>query len=328
MRARTAVALTLIAIAVWWWRDDPAPRHAEGPPQLAVLHDGFVVMRDDGHGKRRLTELDRDGKARRDHTFASSATEVRAVGTRVGAGVVWRDTEARKVRVAIVDRNGKWRLDPFTGDQVRSLCAGHGSNDDQFTVGWINDRGEVWWVYGPTQPAASDLTERGASWCAVASAGDGVGVIWRERDRLLINVCSNRGCPMAETVSREIGRRPILGFGCIWRECVVVTRGASQLEATLLTRTGRVKWTRPLPGEHAGDAVHVVGTGDKRFVVAYGTRAGIEVVAFDRKGTLAPIASLPGTAPAIAWSQGRLALARLRGGQVVTEILAMPRVKP
>ena len=189
------------------------------------------------------------------------------------------------------------------------LCDGLGSNDDRLAVGWINDRGGVWFVTGPTQPSAAALDANGvATWCAITGAGDGVGLLSRERDRLLINLCRKGDCPMVETVNREIAKRPILAFGCVRRECVDLD----------------------------GDAVMAIGAGNEHFAIAYGVadRDGrrAEAIAIDRKGNVSPIWRGPpagsAAAPAIAWSRGQLAIATLRDGKVVTEVVALPRVTP
>jgi hypothetical protein len=334
MRARSVAGLSLLGLVLWWWTgDDPAPRHhGETAPQIAVLHDGFVVMRGDGHGAVRLTELGHDGKPRREHAVAIPSDEVRVVGTRIGAGLVWRDATKRRVQLTIVDRNGRWR-DDFGSDDAVRLCDGLASNDHRFGVGWFDSRGGVWFVHGPTQPAAAELPAGGeVSWCAITGSLDGIGLLWRERDALRINICSKGRCPMVETVSRTIAHRPILGFGCLGSECIVVTRGPSErAEVTMLSRRGGVKWTRPLPGELAGDAVMAIGAG-QRFVVAYGMADRAEAVAFDRKGNSSTIWTGPAAgnsaAPAIAWSRGQLAIARLHEGVVVTEVVALPRVTP
>jgi hypothetical protein len=339
MRARSLAGLSLLAIVVWWWSgDDPAPRHhGETAPQVAVLHDGFVVMRGDGHGTLRLSELGHDGTPRRELEVASPGDELRVVGTRSGAGVAWRDPAKKQLRVGIVDRNGRLR-DTFTGDGAATLCDGLASNDHRFAVGWLNEKGGMWFVTGPTQPAIADVEVTApVSWCAITGAGDGVGILLRERNALRINLCRKGKCPMLETVGRPIAERPILAFGCIATHCVVVTRGsAGRAEATMLTRRGGVTWTRPLPGDVDGDVVTAIGAGDDHFVIAYGVsdRDGhrAEVIAIDSKGDLSTIWRSPAARstviPAIAWSRGQLAIARLSDGAVVTDVVPLPRVNP
>src|SRR5262245_25370924 len=112
---RWLLALAVIGIFVWWWRDDGASRRDAHDHELqaAVLADGFALY--DGH---RVVELDRKGQQRKQHAFARE-DEVRVVGAPSGplAGFI----ESKRVRIVRVS-TGKGGSG--FGKSARLLCDG------------------------------------------------------------------------------------------------------------------------------------------------------------------------------------------------------------
>jgi hypothetical protein len=163
-------------------------------------------------------------------------------------------------------------------------------------------------------------------WCGVASAGDNVALLWRDRDRLSLAMCTSKRCsslPAGFKVDRKV---PVIGFGCLRNACLVATRDASGLaRLALLTETSKTQWRRTI--ETAVSPISIIGIGDGSFVAGYKTAARAEVVRFDRKGAMTSIwrDDAATTAPVLAWSSARLLVAYQRGEELVHEVV---RVSP
>lgn len=330
-----AAAAAVIVGALVWPRHGEPPPSAAAPPglQLAVLRDGFAVTHP-GDGGRRVIELDRDGRAR-GATVVRHGDDQRVVGTAIGAAVGWQ--EARSLRFVRIsdDRDlGTW------GKSVRQLCDGVASNDARFAVGWLESDDAVWIVHGPLTTgegdagadAAGDAFEAVAApgrvrndWCGVASADQNVALFWRNADKLHFGMCTKRRCSGLFATYKLDHRLPILGFGCLGNACLVAWRDdAGQARIALLSEMGRSRWNKLL--DATGDRVSVIGVGDT-LVVGYASAAGAVVERFDRKGNATALwrdAAATG-APSLAWSSGRLLIARYHGGELGHETIALAR---
>jgi hypothetical protein len=326
----TAAAACLVVAALVWPRHHDAGRAAGAGLQLAVLHDGFAITHP-GDGGHRVIELDRQGQERR-ATTVRHGDDPRVVGTRAGAAVAWQD--GQKVRLALVD--GDKGLSTW-GKSVRQLCEGVASNDTRFAIGWLESDDRVWIVHGPVAEGEAEVAEAielplpapdavRSEWCGVASAGDNVTMFWRDADKLKFGMCTRRRCSGLIATFKLDRRLPIIGFGCVDNACLVATRDdAGHARVALLTETSKLKWTKPL--DASSGAVSILGVGDRGFVVGQLTRDGAEVLRFDRNGAATSLwrDGAATSAPALAWSSGRLLIARHHGDTLVHETLALAR---
>lgn len=319
------------------------PRHAarapiagaEGGLQGAVLLDGFAFAQPaPGGAGHRVVDVDPEGHARRERTLPATG-ELRVVGTRIGAAAAWQD--GKRLRLARVedDRDmGTW------GRSMRQMCAGVASNATRFAVGWLEADDTVWFVHGPLAAAAEGADEGDGTlaealsigagaltrndWCGVASAEDKIALLWRDADRLSLTMCSQKACsnlPVSFKLERGI---PVLGVGCLRAACILATPDdAGTTRITLVTTTGRSKWTHTLDG--ASGPVSIVGVGDRAFAVGYATPAGARVDRFDRDGTASPVWRDPASdrPPALAWASGRLLVAHYHGERAVGQTVAL-----
>jgi hypothetical protein len=320
-----AVAALLFAGLVWSRLG--GERHAargHRDLQAAVLKDGFALTYL-GDAGRRVVELDPQGQHR--HEVALPQRDaLRLVGTRAGSVVGWLRGE--KLRLALVDDitgEDTW------GKSVRQLCDGVATNSQRFGIAWLEADDTVWIVHAPLAAAASDqevaepIALAGLAhndWCGVASAEHNIALMWRSGDRMSFTMCSKKACsslPASFTLDRRI---PIVGAGCLRNMCLLATRdtdGAVRL--SLASTTGRTKWSRPLP---TSSPVSIVGVGDRAFAVGYETMDGAVVLKLDRDGKATPVWSdRYTTAPVLAWSSGRLLIARFRGDSLEHDTVAL-----
>lgn len=330
------VVLACVVVAAVAWPRHGADGSGPGGLQVGVLRDGFVFthLGDDG---RRVVELDVAGHARRT-LMVPQRDDRRVVGTSVGTAIGWQD--GQKIRVARVEDGadlGSW------GKAARQLCDGVASNDKRFAVGWLESDESVWIVHGPVaethvadagEPTAGRALAGEAAvpsnalartdWCGVASAEDNVALLWRSADRLRFTMCSSKRCSTLSAAFAFDRRLPLLGFGCLRNACLVASRDAAgNARIAFLTQTSRTKWTRPLTT--ASSSVSIVGVGDHAFALGHATSDGTEVVRVDREGAITPLwrGPISTTAPALAWSSGRLLIARPSGDTILHDIIEL-----
>jgi len=320
VRRRPLVALVLGGVAYLMLRGHDTPRPAAAP-QAAVRSDGFAVL--DGDGSRRLVELDIEGGLRRT-TDIRVTNESRVVGTRSGSAIVWRDGD--KVKVAVVDSDGSLDKPQSFGKRAKRFCDGVASNDRRFAVGWVEGDGTVWFVHGPSGGRSEDLdasTTKGADYCAVASAGDQIGLLWQEADKVFLTLC-RRDCKMAARIGMD-KKRTILGFGCANDGCVLATRPPSGgVDLTWLTAKGKALWTKPLPGAGERTEVSLIGAGASSLaIVAYASGTAI-VSRIASDGAISEKwHSAADSLPSLAWSEDLL-VAFHKGGELATELVRFP----
>lgn len=321
--SRSKVIGVLIVIAWFVLRGHDTPRPAAAP-QAAVLEDGFAVL--DGDGSRRLVELDIDGNVRRS-TELRVTNESRVVGTRDGSAIVWRDSG--KIKIAVVDSDGSLDKPQTFGKRAQRFCDGVATNDRRFAVGWVEGDGTVWFVHGPsgryaeaTQVLGDDEAPitRGVDYCAVASAGDQIGLLWREGDKVFLNLC-RRDCKMASRVGID-KKRTILAFGCAEDGCVLASRmPGGGVDLTWLTAKGKALWTKPLPGAGERTEVTLVGTGKETLAVAEYASGTAIVARLTHEGfAYEKWRSAADSLPSLAWSDDLL-VAFHKGGELATQLL-------
>jgi hypothetical protein len=312
-RTLCVIALAVMALVVW-----KRHHHASTGIQAAVIPGGFAVAHD-----RRMLELDAQGSLRREVALGQ-ADDVRVVGTRVGPAAVW--LAGRKIHFALVDDGAESQI---FGKSARQLCDGVASNDARFGVAWLESDGRVWMIHGPmgAHVADADEVEQTAtpSWCGIAAADDQIALVWRDRDRLYIDMCSAKRCNSTPYMVGLDAKLPLLGIGCVHDTCLVATRDAAGTARVALVARNKARWTKPLATTAA--TASVIGAGDRAFAVALAGHEGAEVIRFDRDGNSASIWRDPAatSVPALAWSGGRLLVAYQRGSTLVHGITAMPR---
>jgi hypothetical protein len=322
----TAV-LALVLGGLVWSRPpgDRSPAPGGRALQVAVLKNGFALTYT-GDGGRRVVELDAQGQRRREVAL-EMLDELRLVGTGAGSVVGWH--HAAKIFLATVDQPTD--VDTW-GKSVRQLCDGVATNSMRFGVAWLEADDTVWVVHGPL---ATNASTDGAGepiriatgmarndWCGVASAERNIALMWRSGDRMSITMCSKKACsnlPASFTLDRRL---PVLGAGCVRNACLLATRDeAGRARVSLLATTGRIRWNQPLA---ASGAVSIVGIGDRGFAVGFAGPDGAVVLKLDRDGKATPLWRDPAAgAPALAWSAGRLAIARFRGDELMHDTIAL-----
>jgi hypothetical protein len=296
----------------------------------AVLRDGFALTTPDGPAHR-VVELDARGGEQRTLQIAPRG-EIRVVGSRVGSLIGWLD--AGRMHLA---RAGDDRDVTYWGRSARLLCEGVASNDVRFAIGWLESDDNVWIVHGPVADKASadvddtdELLQVAAVeaaqswWCGIASAERNVAMLWRSGDQLRLLMCAKKRCSPLAARFRIGANEAILGFGCLRASCLIATR-ADQAPPRLsyLTDTGKTRWTLPLAA--TSSKVAIVGTGDRAFAVGYVGNHGAEILRIDRGGASAPLWRDPEatSVPVLAWSSGKLVIARYQGDELVHEVLAV-----
>lgn len=325
------IAVAIVGAWLWWRGDDTPDRATDYVTEnlelrAAVLRNGFALHA--AGQPHRVREIDRKGATRTEHVVPR-ADEIRVVGTRNGATAAWLDN--KKVRLVALDKDrelGVW------GKSARTLCEGVASNDERFGVGWLEFDDSVWFVHGPTtveteiaEPAIDEpvlaAQADAKSWCGLASAGPNVALMWRDRDRLFVNMCTKKKCaalPGAVAFRRD---QVLLGFGCLRNGCLLAARdprGATRLQ--YITESGSTKWTKPLPTKEL--AVSIVGAGDRAFAVGYVGDHGAEVLRVEPKsGGVTSVwqGSAAAGIPALAWSRDQL----LVGQATRQSVIPFPR---
>jgi hypothetical protein len=322
-----ATALALVLGGLVWSRPalDRSPAPGGRALQVAVLKDGFALTYT-GDAGRRVVELDAQGQRRREIAL-DMQDELRLVGTGAGSVVGWQ--RGAKVLLASVDAIAD--VDTW-GKSVRQLCDGVATNGMRFGIGWLEGDDGVWVVHGPLDGTAAGAGEGAPmriatgmarnDWCGVASAERNIALMWRSGDRMAITMCSKKACsnlPASFTLDRRL---PVLGAGCVRNLCLLATRDeAGRARVSLLATTGRIRWNQPLA---ASGAVSIVGVGDRGFAVGFAGPEGAAVIKLDRDGKATPLWRDPAAgAPALAWSGGRLAIARFRGDELMYDTIAL-----
>jgi hypothetical protein len=295
---------------------------ASSPPlalpdlQVGVLGDGFVAAVPTPGGVR-VIELAANGETRRGHDVAVDG-DARVVGTTAGAAVGVLDGGALHLVSASTGEDlGAW------GRNARRLCDGAASNAARFGVAWLDGDDKVWVVHGPTARPEPELAATAAAptWCGVASAGDNLMLMWRDRARLYFNTCTRTSCRGPVSSLDLDARVALLGVGCVDNGCLIATRKPDQpAQLQLVTPAGSIKWRAPL--DTAAPTVSIAGT-DRGFVVGCGITTGL-VRAVSRDGKSITELWRGDGAPIVAWARGRVLIARRLGDALVTTTVGYP----
>ena len=282
--------------------------------------------------------------ARRAQLSVQLPVDTRVVGLSSGLGVVYRD--GKQLVASALSSDGEVVRPSRFGKSVQKLCAQTASNDHRFGVAWTEADGAVWFVHGPTSPTGAQQVElptdasrasgndgedgedgeaapRQPSYCGIASAGEKIALLWRDRERTYLLRCGRKCDGLATRPALDV-RRTLLGFGCTRDACVVVTRDPNRLiEASWVKSNGKLAWTRPLPSASGDTEVSIVGMRDT-LAIAYETGAEPIVTEVTQDGTLTPIwqaSADPDTVPGVVWSDGTLLVVHQRDGELATAIV-------
>ncbi len=325
------------AAGLWWlWPDgSAAPRSAPAAPapahpQAAVLADGFAAI--DARG--RIAVLDDEAERRRQIALTGAPAGGRVVGLAGHVGLVWRD--GKRVAVAAVDDDGSLEGTARFRKRVASMCEGVATNEHAFGAAWFEADGSVWFVHGPTSPrgatavaAAAAVTAEAAlavpakaDFCAIASAGDRIALLFTEGSRTTLALCGRQCTPRRLELPKKSA---VLGLGCTRGGCAIATRGAGgAAHVTWVTPQGKARWTRPLPHASPDTRVALAGTG-AAIAVAYATANEPVVVIASAGGELATAwQGASDDLPSIVHSAGRLLVARTLDGEITGSLVGAP----
>ncbi len=333
--------------AGWWWTggDDeaPAPRPtvrapADGAPALTVLGDGFALVHPD-RGAHVVTRLARDGRAVAPSRVDDLGDDIRVLGVWGQPLLLWTDEDHRPW-LTVVDERGRRKDLPAGDAEVVAACDGAAASSESRSVGgWLLREG--WWVlYGPVEAPPRDEPAPGVAtraWCRTGARPDHNVVLHHSGRTLRLYEFrdGSRDGGLPRVIRHEIASRPAVGFGCAHEACFLATRGdGGALDVSLIDPRGKVAWTRRIDVAHDGGEVAITGAGKDRVVVAYGQRDGGErravAAALGRDGQARAVWRGPGgpadvaPAPAVAWSRGRLAIARRAGREVAVDVVDLP----
>lgn len=312
---------------VWWWRGGGEPSTAP-TVQAAVLSKGFaaVVSPPTSDARRRVVELDRTGKTTHEMPLQLDG-EVRLVGTSAGTAVGWKD--GKKIKLGILDSEGKPEDPSSWGKRAQRLCDGVASNEHRFGVGWLEGDGGIWFVGGPVRrmfdepiDAAGIETATKVTWCGIASADDEVVLLWRDGKKLLMNFCAKQCSPQVSKVPIDPDHQ-LLGFGCARASCLFAARDkAGAVKLYRANENGRTI-SRPLDGVR-GDTMPIIGAGPGAFAIAYPTKDNevtIQRITVDLETTHDWHFDAGGV-PGLAWAGDRLLVAQ----PGAFHVLDVPRV--
>ncbi len=135
-----------------------------------------------------------------------------------------------------------------------------------------------------------------------------------------MNSCTTKRCSSYIGSVKLDRRAQVLGIGCLRNGCLIGTSAGGSAALSYVTEQGKVKWNKPLEARAA--SVSIVGVGTGAFAVA----DGATVTRYEQKDGAATRLwqGSASTTPALAWAGGRLAIAYDRGGELVTETVAVP----
>ena len=304
-----------------------------GGLQVAVLPDGFAVIAG-APSDRHLGALDRDGHPMYHRAVPVSAAEARVVGTAQGPAIGW--VENRKVELARVSGDGELSNRTSWGKRVKQMCYGAASNEHNFGIGWLENDGRVWVVWGPTSSSASawtvpaDVEMTSTAWCAVASAGTKLALVWADQhNRIVLNLCGKKGCEQTLTRLPLTKKQSLERLACSETACLLLYRDErSALQLGWMTTKGKLTWSRPIADAADGTGFSLTAAGDRAFVVGYVTREGATATRVIEGGSMVRAWADPSSwnDPVVTWANDRLLVARSDGDrQVRTDVVALPR---
>lgn len=301
----------------------------------AVLSNGFAVM-DGAPSDRHVVTVDWDGANAQRIAVPVVAPEARMIGLPKGVGVGW--LENAKLHFARLKTDGTLGEASVWGKRVKQLCYGTVSNEHQYGVGWLENDGRVWVVYGQmkqelaaAEATVDDTAATRTTWCAVAAAGKKLALVWSDQhNHVSINFCDKKkGC------SGHVARVPVSKkeslerIACHEERCLIVARDAKGI-ANLGWFTmphGKLTWWKPLTDATRETSFSVTAAGDNAFAVGYVTREGATAIRVIESGSMVRAWADPysSEAPALSWGNDRLLVAHRHDSGVSHEVVPLPR---
>jgi hypothetical protein len=301
--------------------------------QTAVLSTGFAFM-DGAPTDRHIVTVDWDGANAKRRAVPVVAPEARMIGTGAGVAVGW--LEKSKLHLARVTGDGELGEVSHWGKRVKRLCARTVSNEHLYGIGWLENDGTVWVVYGAmkTQLAAAGATVDDAAatrtvWCGVAAAGKKVALLWSDQhNRMNINFCDPKaGCTTARVPLSK--KETFAGIACHEKRCLMVARDAKGTANAgwFSVPQGKLTWWKPLTDATPDTAFSLTAAGDNAFAVGYVTREGATAIRVIESGSMVRAWADPYStdAPELAWSNDRLLVAHRHASGVAPEVVPLPR---
>lgn len=311
--------MIFIAAAIWlWW-----PAGSTKPLDLVAgtTPDTFAILdRESG----RLTEVTQRGEVVRGADVRLPAKDVRIVGSKRGAVLVW--PEGKRIAVADVDWLDNKEL---FGKRVEKLCSQAASTDMMFGVGWLERDGSIWILRVDSFPrqlvpsGGVELAETASPYCGVTNADHGIALLYLNGSRYeLVRCPEGKRCGNPRKVSISSGES-ILGYACTWHFCMIASRARSGT-TTLHWLDERAKTITKRPLEASKDfAVNVAGEGET-FSVAYSDGNNSIVEHSSSPGQLRRIfAGGDPITPALAYMGNMLLIAAQRDGKLFWETIVL-----
>ncbi len=324
----------LVATAIVAGRGTPAVDvSTTSDLQTAVLSNGFAVM-EGAPNDRHIVALDWDGQRTSRRAVPVAAPEARVIGTSTGITVGW--LENKKLRLAKVTGDGTLGETAEWGKRVKQLCEGTVSSESQWGVGFLENDGRVWVVYGPTKKrsVAGELDELATStrtvWCGVTAAGKKLALMGRDQhNKMWIGLCDNNGCKRSVEVPIT-KKETFAGIACHETRCLVAARdktGVPHLGWFSTAELGKLIWWKPLTDATADTTFSVTAAGPDAFAVGYVTREGATAIRVIEGGSMVRAWADPYSreAPALAWANDRLLVAHRHDSGVAAEVVPLPR---
>ncbi|MEJ7602208.1 MAG: hypothetical protein WKG01_30200 [Kofleriaceae bacterium] len=288
----------------------------DAPPfQAAVIGDGFAVL--DGFDPLRVHRLDDRGGSRGSVVIDQLPAEARVVGVGGEIALVWQD--GRKVAIAELADDGQLGTPQRFGTRVKRVCEGTATNEHRFGVAYLESDDTMWFVNGPSTSELAVTTPREKTYCAIASAERKIALVWREANRVELNLCGKRCSSRVSKVAID-GALPILGIACTRDACVFAQRVDRGVRLSWVKHSGKRVWHKPLPDATPDGRVSLVAAAE-RIAIAYETSGEPAVRLADRHGALDAIWQGPADQlPALASANGKLLIARKVDGALVTTV--------
>lgn len=300
----------------------------------AVLSNGFAIM-DGAPNDRHVVAVDWDGKQIVRHAVPVTAAETRMVGTSAGITVGW--LENKKLLLARVTGDGKLSEASEWGKRVKQLCDGTVTSEEQWGVGYLENDGSVWIVYGPTakkKPTLAEAPEAIATatrtvWCGVTAAGRKLALMGRDQHgKMWLGLCDKKGCGgnMAVPLSRK---ETFAGIACHEARCLLIARDKNGIAnlGWFATPRGQLTWWKPLGDATPDTTFSITAAGPNAYVVGYVTREGATAIRVIESGSMVRAWADPSSTetPALAWGNDRLLVAHRHDTNAVTEVVPLPR---
>ncbi len=298
----------------------------------AVLSNGFAVM-EGTPNDRHVISVDWDGGRAKRLAVPVIAPEARLVGTSGGITVGW--LENKKVLLAKVTGDGTLGETSSWGKRVKQLCEGTVASEDQWGVGFLENDGRVWIVYGPTKKRAvadgfGEITATTRTvWCGVTAAGKKVGLMGRDQhNKMWLGMCDGKGC--GGSVHVPLSRKETFaGIACHEARCLLIARDAKGIAnlGWFVMPHGKLTWWKPINDATSDTTFSITAAGPDAYAVGYVTREGATAMRVIESGSMVRAWADPYSTdvPTLAWANDRLLVAHRQDSGALPEVVPLPR---